>query len=248
MLLILPPSETKRDGGAEGTCLDLWSLGYWALTPQRKEAQAALLALSDSVERSVEALKLGKTQHLEVERNRAIRTSPVMPAIDRYTGVIYDALDAGSLSAESRAFAARHLVIGSALFGLLRADDAIPAYRLSHDSRLPGLSLGRLWREGIAAELQPRPGLILDLRSESYAALGRPPARAESLYLRVLSQGEDGRRTALSHFNKHAKGEFTRRVLEAGIEHENVDSLIQWAGAQNIVLERGASGELDLVV
>ena len=58
--------------------------------------------------------------------------------------------------------------------------------------------------------LEAHPGLVLDLRSESYVALG--PAAAAS-YLRVVSEGATGRRVALSHFNKHAKGMFTRAVI-----------------------------------
>ena len=246
MLLILPPSETKRDGGTPGSALDFSELGFAALTPQRLAAAAALRALSRSVERSTAALKLGKTQRFEIDRNRALHDSPVMAAVDRYTGVIYDALDAESLTPPARAFAGGHLVIGSALFGLLRSHDPIPAYRLSHDSRLPGLGLGTLWRAGVEAELRERSGLILDLRSEAYAHLGRAPAG--SFYIRVLSEGPDGRRTALSHFNKHAKGEFTRRVLDAGIAHDDAASLIDWARENQIHLEHGVDGELDLVV
>ena len=246
MLLILPPSETKRDGGAEGTRLDVGALGFSSLNPQRETASSALRSLSRSVERSTAALKLGTTQRFEIERNRALLTSPVMPAIDRYTGVIYDALDANTLSPHARAFAGQHLAIGSALFGLLRSHDPIPAYRLSHDSRLPGLGLGKLWRTGVESELKHRDGLIVDLRSEAYAQLGRAPEG--SLYLRVLAEGPDGRRTALSHFNKHAKGEFTRRVLEAGIVHADAASLLEWARNNQLRLEFGAPGEIDLVV
>ena len=246
MLLILPPSETKRDGGDVDSRLELGRLGFASLTAAREVATSALVALSASVEQSTRALKLGTTQGFEVERNRALFTSPVMPAIERYTGVIYDALDAATLTAAARSFAARHLAIGSALFGLLRADDPIPAYRLSHDSRLQAISLGRLWRPGVQTELQQRDGLILDLRSEAYASLGRAPKG--SLYIRVLSQGPDGRRIALSHFNKHAKGEFTRAVLESGIPHSSAAELVAWAHEKQINLDYGAAGELDLVV
>ena len=246
MLLILPPSETKRDGGDAGSRLALDILGFASLTAARQTATTALVALAASAERSTHALKLGTTQGFEVERNRALLSSPVMPAIERYTGVIYDALDAAGLSPAARAFASDHLAIGSALFGLLRADDRIPAYRLSHDSRLPGIGLGKLWRAGVQAELQTRPGLILDLRSEAYASLGRAPQG--SFYVRVLSEGPDGRRTALSHFNKHAKGEFTRAVLESGVAHAHADELIDWARESQINLDYGAPGELDLVV
>lgn len=245
MLLILPPSETKRDGGVDGTRLDLWQLGYWALTPQREKAMAALRALSRSVSGSTAALGLGPTQRFEIDRIRALPTAPLMPAIDRYTGVIYDALGADTLDAEARAFAEGHLVISSALFGLLRAGDGIPAYRLSHDSRLPGLSLRSLWREGVSEELGQREGLVLDLRSEAYAALG--PA-SKGYYLRVLSEDARGRRKALSHFNKTAKGEFARAVFEAGIVHDSVDGLLEWASGSGIRLEHGRDGELDLVV
>lgn len=248
MLLLLPPSETKRDGGVEGSSLDLWQLGYWALTPQRKTAVAALTRLSRSVAAATAALGLGPTQRFEIDRNRALMTSPLLPAIDRYTGVIYDALAAETLAPTARTFAYEHLVIGSALFGLLRAGDGIPAYRLSHDSRLPELSLRALWRDGVSAELEQRSGLIVDLRSEAYTALGPAPHREGSYYLRVLAAGADGRRTALSHFNKKAKGEFSRAVVEAGIEHDSVESLLDWAAQNGIRLEHGVEGELDLLV
>ena len=246
MLLLLPPSETKRDGGADGSRLELDGLGFASLTEQRVVATSALVALAASVEESTRALKLGRTQSFEVERNRTLVSSPVMPAIDRYTGVIYDALDAASLSTDARAFAADHLVIGSALFGLLRADDPIPAYRLSHDSRLPGVALRRHWRLGVEAELRQWEGLTLDLRSEAYAGLGR--AGQGSFYLRVLSEDANGRRVALSHFNKHAKGEFTRALLESGVVHSTADELVAWARKNQINLDYGAPGELDLVV
>ena len=55
------------------------------------------------------------------------------PAILRYTGVLYDALSAGTLPNE----ALQRLAIGSALFGVVRAGDLIPHYRLSGDTKLP---------------------------------------------------------------------------------------------------------------
>jgi uncharacterized protein len=248
VLLILPPSETKRDGGADGSTLALSSLGFADLTSQREATIAALRRLSRSVSASTEALGLGLTQRFEIDRNRALLSSPTMSAMDRYTGVVYDALGAETLDASARQFAGDHLVIGSALFGLLRANDPIPAYRLSHDSRLSALRLRRHWPQAIEAVLDRHSGVVLDLRSEAYAALGAAPVRDNSLYLRVVTEATGGRRVALSHFNKHAKGVFTRAVLEAGITHESIDSIIDWGKSAGHVLERGAQGELHLVV
>jgi hypothetical protein len=246
VLLVLPPSETKRDGGRDDTSLDLASLGLPALAPQRRTAIAALRALSRNLRVAAGGLHLGRGQRFEIDRNRTLGSSPVMPALDRYTGVLYEGLDAATMSSSTREFAAEHIVISSALFGLLRADDMIPAYRLSHNSRLPGVSLRKLWAGPVAGQLAGSTGLVLDLRSESYAALG--PAPASAWYLRVLAEDEAGRRTALSHFNKKGKGEFTRAVIESGIDHGSVDSLLEWAAARDIRLSHGAPGELDLVV
>lgn len=248
MLVILPPSETKRDGGAEGSMLDLSTLGFPELQSSREQTISAVRQLSRSVAASTAALGLGPTQRFEIERNRSLRTSPTLPAIERYTGVVYDALDVYTLDYSARSFAAEHLVISSAMFGLLRSSDPIPAYRLSHDSRLGSLRLTRHWSAAVAAQLERQEGLVLDLRSEAYAALGRAPVRENSFYIRVVTESTDGRRLALSHFNKKAKGAFVRELLNAGVVHDSAVSLIGWGAALNIRLEHGRPGELDLVV
>ena len=248
MLILLPPSETKRDGGAEGTSLDPAGFSFPDLAAARRAVSVELHKLAGNLNTMAAALKLGAGQQHELVRNRAVRTSPTMPAMDRYTGVLYDALGAASLPADARAFAARHLAVHSALFGLVAADDAIPAYRLSHDSRLPNLTLKKAWREPISRVLAGYDGLILDLRSEAYAGLGPAPVRDGSYFLRLVAEGSDGTKRALNHFNKKGKGEFVRSVLEAGIDHADADSLIEWATGAGHRLGFGSPGELQLEV
>jgi cytoplasmic iron level regulating protein YaaA (DUF328/UPF0246 family) len=248
MLLLLPPSETKREGGIPETRLDHSALSFPSLTRARRQAITAVRALSRDREAAARALKLGPTQAHEVLRNRVIGTSPLLPSIDRYDGVLYEGLDAASLSPEEREFAGRTVAIASAAFGLTRALDPIPAYRLSHDSRLPGLALGALWRGPISAVLAAEPGLLLDLRSEAYAELGPAPVRSDSVFVRVVSDDGTGPRRALNHFNKKGKGEFVRALLVEGIDHPDTASLLAWATRCGIRLEPGAPGELDLVV
>jgi cytoplasmic iron level regulating protein YaaA (DUF328/UPF0246 family) len=248
VLLLLPPSETKRDGGEPGTSLDLGVLALPGLTPQRKTAAAALRRLCRTKGAAMSALKLGPSLAGEVQRNRELFVSPVMPAIDRFDGVLYEALEAGALSPAARDFAGRHVLIASALFGLVGALDPVPAYRLSPDSRLPGIPLVRHWAAPVRVALAERSAgeLVLDLRSEAYAALG--PAPTGSWFVRVVADDGGGRRRALNHFNKHGKGEFVRRVLDAGRNHADLASLLTWAGGAGLRLEPGAPGELDLVV
>lgn len=247
MLILLPPSETKREGGTDGTRLALRELGFPQLMAARRTVLASLEELSRDPAAAAKALKLGPTQAHEAQRNRRIRRSPVMPALDRYDGVLYDALDAATLPAGARAFAHAHLAIASALFGLTRALDPIPAYRLSADSRLPGTAMRKLWSPAVSAVVAAEPGLVLDLRSEAYAALGPAPDRPDSVFVRVVSE-QGGRKRALNHFNKAGKGRLTRALLLAGVDLPDVDALLAWAEADDFRLEPGAPGELDLVV
>ncbi|WP_350347134.1 peroxide stress protein YaaA [Agromyces sp. G08B096] len=236
MLVLLPPSETKRDGGTS-TPVDLSRLSFSSATAARAALLADVVALAADETAMMRALKLGPRQSAEVARNAALLTSPVMPAIDRYTGVLYDALDAGSLGDASRAFAHESVAVHSALFGLVAALDPIPAYRLSHDSRVPGERLRARWREVIARQLEARDGLIVDLRSEGYVELGPAPRRPGSVFVRVVAEDGTGRRRALNHFNKRAKGLFTRAFLEQRPQLHTVNELIGWAESAGFRLD-----------
>ncbi len=247
MLILLPPSETKRDGGVARTRLRIDALRFRRLDAARRLVLAAVTSLAADEVASRAALRLGPTQAAEVARNRVVRRSPLMPAIDRYDGVLYDALDAASLGDPARSFAADRVLISSALFGLTGALDPIPAYRLSADSRLPGVSLRGVWSAPVSTTLARAPGLLLDLRSESYAALGPAPLRTDSVFLRVATD-VGGRRRALNHEGKSGKGAFVRRLVEAGIDHPDLGSLLSWAEASGIRLETGDPRELVLVV
>jgi cytoplasmic iron level regulating protein YaaA (DUF328/UPF0246 family) len=247
LFVLLPPSETKRSGGGS-VPLALESLAFPALTARRSTLADALTALAADADASVRALKLGRTQLGEIDRNAALLTSPTTPVIDRYTGVLYDALGAETLSSRARAFAGTHLLVHSALLGPVGGLDLVPAYRLSHDSRLPGLALKKHWASEVSAALEASDGLLLDLRSEGYVSLGPAAKHPQRFFLRVVTETADGRTRALNHFNKKAKGEFTRAVLENGAVFDTVDSLLDWAPSAGLNLRSGATGELELVV
>jgi len=253
VLILLPPSETKRDGGS-GAPLDLDALSFPSLAPVRREIIDAVLTLSADRDTAVRALKLGPKQAGEVDRNRAILTSPTMPALHRYTGVLYDALSPETLSPEAERFAASTVAVKSALLGLVGAADLIPAYRLSFDSRLSlerGVpSLKKRWAPASGAALREHGGLILDLRSEGYAALGPLPRRDGAHYVRVLARDESGNVRALNHFNKQAKGLLTRALVEAGVDFATTAELLDWAASERYELTEttDGSGDLELVV
>ncbi len=246
MIVLLPPSETKRVGG-DGPPLRIEALGSPGLGPLRSTLVDELVALAADPPACRRALGISASQDAEIDRNAALRTAPTLPAIHRYTGVLYDALDVESLRGATASRARARLAVGSALFGLLRADDPVPAYRLSAGSKLPGQpTLAARWRpvlEPVLTELA-RDELIVDLRSGSYAALGRLPGAVE---VDVLSERADGQRTVITHFNKAHKGRLAR-VL-AGSRSEPTDAAGVAAVARRAGLRVERSGnQLTVVV
>lgn len=249
MLVLLPPSETKRPGG-DGPPIDLDALALPSLRPLREQVIDGLVALSADEAAAARVLKLSARRLHEVADNAALRTAATLPAVDRYTGVLFDALDAGSLDDDARAWVGAHVLIHSAPFGPVGAFDGIPVYRLAASTSLPGLpSPRRIWTDAVTTAIgRGRPDFVLDLRSEAYAALGPVPADVDGVYVRVVSEGVDGTVRALNHFNKKAKGELTRALASTRAEIDSRGALLDWARSQGIALRDRGAREVELVV
>lgn len=245
MKILLPPSETKRAGG-DGGPLDLTSLALPGLLAQREPVVSALVELAADEEASRRVLKLSARQLDDVERNRRLRESPTMPAVDRYTGVLYDALDAAGLPSAARRWLGAHVWIHSAPFGPVGALDPIPAYRLAAGTALPGIPpLRRHWAVATSAAIaEARPAFVLDLRSEAYVGLGPVPDTVPSAYVRVVTA--QGR--ALNHFNKKSKGLLVRAIAEDRPHIGSLRALRTWAHGRGIEFRDGEPGTLELVV
>lgn len=246
MIVLLPPSETKRDGG-DGPPLQLDSLSSPELGAVRAALVDELVDLAADRPAARRALGISASQDSEIDRNAALRSAPTMPAVERYTGVLYDALDIESLSGAAASRARSRLAVGSALFGLVRAGDAVPAYRLSAGSKLPGSgTLAARWRpvlEPVLARLA-QDELVVDLRSGSYAALGRLPGAVD---VDVVAEHADGRRTVVSHFNKAHKGRLARVLASSRAEPGDAAAVATLARRAGMRVER-TGNELVVVV
>jgi cytoplasmic iron level regulating protein YaaA (DUF328/UPF0246 family) len=218
MLILLPPSEGKTEP-ASGAALDLDALSSPTLTPTRRRILDGLVKVCEgNATRAAKRLGLGPTQLDELARNAALRTAPTARADAVYTGVLYSAWDPGTLSPAGRAFADDHVAVASALFGVVRAGDRIPAYRLSAGVELPRLgSVTSLWRKplGLALDALTDGGPLIDLRSGTYVNLHKPAGSLADrmIAIRVLSE-VNGVRKVVSHFNKATKGGIVRGLCE----------------------------------
>ncbi|WP_114423074.1 peroxide stress protein YaaA [Nocardioides houyundeii] len=256
MLILLPPSEGKT-APRRGRPLDLDALSSPGLGTARRSVLDALVELcSDNPVKAMEVLGLGPTQAGLVASNAALASLPTARADALYTGVLYEALDFAALSPAAKRRATAGVRTTSALFGLVAPGDRIPAYRLSGDATLPGLgSVAGVWRDalGPAVEETLGAGLLVDLRSGTYAAFWRPtPALAPRVVgVRVLHEHQ-GRRKVVSHFNKATKGRIVRALLEDGAKPRTPTQLAEALRRLGWDVEQGSPGprgtQLDVVV
>ncbi len=264
MLILLPPSEGKT-APARGKRLDLASLSFPALHEARAEVLDALVALcttdpdpdpGQARTAAARTLGLGGTQFGELDRNAALGHAPTARADRVYTGVLYEALDPASLEGAARRRATSWLAVASGLFGLLRPHDRIPAYRLSGDVALPGVgTVSTFWSRRLddAVREAAGRGLVIDLRSSTYASFWRPGTDLERRVatVRVLHE-VGGRRKVVSHFNKATKGRLVRALLEDGSTPGTPSALADHLGSLGWKVQAGEPGRggarLDVVV
>ena len=179
MLILLPPSE-RKNVGVEESGFTLEGLSFAAqLTDTRK----ALIGKRDS----------------------DLFDALTGQAISIYSGVLYKSFDYESLSLASQERASDQILIFSALFGVLRPTDRIPAYSAkmkSSDRKKP------LANALIEIENQ----FIIDCRSSTYEAAWKPTS-VNTVYVRVF-QVKNGHRSVITHMSKKYRGELARLLVD----------------------------------
>lgn len=234
-LLLLPPSEGKAPGG-DGPPWQPGSGALAELDERRTTVAAALVrAMKGSTAARQKLLGVkGDALARATEANRTVLESPTMAAIDRYTGVLYDALDAASLPARDRRRLHRQVVIFSGLWGATLPGDPLPDHKLKMSATLPRLGkLSTWWREPLTEALAPLVGgaVVWNLLPNEHDAAWAPPAPGSGgtgapagvLSVRFLDEkprarGAERSFTTVNHWNKLLKGALVRHVLATGAD------------------------------
>jgi hypothetical protein len=219
VLILLPPSEGKTER-RRGRPLDLGDLSFPELTPMREDVIDALMTVSESPD-AHDVLGVSPNLVEEVSRNTRLRSAPTAPAGEVYSGVLYDAFDLASLHTAARRRATRSVVVQSALFGAVRLNDRIPAYRLSMSVNLPGVgplaAAWRPWLEPVLTEAARR-GVIVDCRSSTYAAAWPPSTPLAERWVHIAVPGA-------THMAKRTRGLVARDLCLTGASPRTPDAL-----------------------
>jgi cytoplasmic iron level regulating protein YaaA (DUF328/UPF0246 family) len=227
VLVIVPPSESKRAPAASGAPVDFEGLSFPELTPTRRRIAEALVRTSGNLD-AFRRLQVRPSIAPEVAANTHLFELAAMPVLDLYTGPLHDGLDATGLSAKGAARAERSLVINSALWGALRPSDRVPPYRLHVCANLVGADdLEPLWRTvlpDVLANAAGERGVIVDLRSPGYQATGHPAGLGDRTVALRVDLGPPGHRIG-DVIAKRVRGEAAHHLLESDADPETPDEL-----------------------
>jgi uncharacterized protein len=222
-LILLAPSEEKIPGGRRSLLAE---------TPEQQWVRERLVALAKTGTPEV-LRKAFDVKDLALDKARAEalalagtggRLPPLLPALSRYSGVAFQALDAASLPRETW----RRVYILSSLRGLVRGDEPVPPYKLKLGA-IPGLKAH--WRRALAAPLEGLPeGPVWELLPGDSADLlkgWKRPRHTVEIF--------DARGKAISHFSKKYRGLVARWLLthQQGEPRQVLKGRIpgcQWAG------------------
>jgi hypothetical protein len=220
VLVLLPPSEATAAGGDGPPVGRRPALSTPSLGAARRDLLAAIRAAArtDRAE-LVAGLRLpASVADAALRADLRAATAPTMPALHRYVGVLYQALDVGSLPPGAARRAEAAVVVASGLWGVVRGADLVPDYRVPAGGKVPGFGgVAAHWRGPVAALMPSLVGeqAVIDLRSTDYLAIWRPgPAlRGRVLQVRVLADPGTGRApSAVSYHAKWVKGLLVRHL------------------------------------
>ena len=224
MLILLPPSESKT-GRSRGRPVSLDTLSFPGLTDTRRAVLDAVAKVSAHPD-AAQVLGVSPNLTAEVARNTVLETAPSLPASRVYSGVLYDALDHGTLDGPAKRRANRWVVVVSALYGAVRPTDAIAPYRLSMAVNLPGIGpLAAAWKPELSAVLPEAAGrgLVVDCRSSTYAAAWTPQGDLAARWVQVRVPGA-------THMAKHTRGLVARHLCQVGRDVRRVPQLLDVLG------------------
>ena len=173
MKIVLSPSKTKTITNAANNGGDNHAVRDGQFQPHiTQEIIKHVRSLDVTALSKALKLKDDKAQAL-FDFYQAFESHPVGIACESYDGIAFKYLDWQNLSDEAKAFGESHLVVMSALYGVVEPTMGVRDYRLDMVDKV-GINLYDIWRETVDAYFH-KEDWILNLASTAYATMVNHP-------------------------------------------------------------------------
>ena len=150
MKILFSPSETKNSGGVE-KIFDENSFIFPQLFNKRVEIINSYNDFLKNASISQLEKLFGTKKSDVIEKYRQdIFKSPLLKAIQRYEGVAYDYLSYNNLEKSSQKYIDDNVLIFSNLFGVLKASDFIPDYKLKQSESFYDLKIDKFYNDNFS--------------------------------------------------------------------------------------------------
>lgn len=148
--------------------------------------------------------------------NKNIINGPFCKAIERYDGVMYDAIGYKDSDKKSQKYFDEHFCILSGIYGIVRPQDSIGNYKLPIETK----GLLHYWGDSITQVLNNLDvDIIVDLLPDSYKKMIHTKHLTKRRVEVDFVTYKDGKKVKVAHGVKKLKGELVKKICEEkGIE------------------------------
>ena len=207
IIFLLPPSEWKNKWEVSET-REEEKLSFDFLKPKNIAASATEKDLKCIGKRFEEWIVLNK---------KCIdwKSGDYMKAIERYSGVMYNAIWYNSLSEKWRQFFDQTFLILSGMYGLVCPQDIIGNYKLPIETKW----LLNFWWDAITKQIQDvKPDYIVNLLPLSYQKMIDFNVLSSQIVHVNFYTEKDGELKKMTHWVKKVKWEWIKKICEAEID------------------------------
>jgi cytoplasmic iron level regulating protein YaaA (DUF328/UPF0246 family) len=218
LFVLLPPSESKENGGTRVRKDGAFDEVLRAPRLVVVEALAALLTTGppDDIEKTLQVHGALLERAISASRSLVEERARYLPAWRRYNGVVWSHLDPATLGLGHR----RRILVPSGLYGVTTANDVVADYRLKMNVGFTPIGgLATFWRPWLTSALADycAGATVVNLLPGEHASAIKMAALAKVcgvVEVRFVSAGENA---VAGHEAKSVKGVLARQLLLEGM-------------------------------
>ncbi len=200
ILFLLPPSEGKNSQGEIGE----EKLSFNFEKPKEIATNVTQKDLKCTGSRFEEWVNLNK--HLCETKDFIIT-----PAINRYSGVMYNAIDYAGMDEDWKKYFEENFLIFSGMYGIVKANDLIGNYKLPIETK----TLAKYWQETITNTLnESGADYVINLLPLSYQKMIDFKKISPKLVNINFQVEKNGKIVKMAHWVKKIKGEWIKQVCK----------------------------------